>query len=72
MSSISQHSEPLSPQQTIAGIAPLSGVGSGIRADLVVTPRVGGSFGGYPRPTSDIAQPTADPSATYARFTFGA
>lgn len=73
MSAISQHSEPLNAAQILARLNTVAGPGSGLIGDIVTAPipRISGSFGGYPIPSSAIASIPADPAATFARFNFG-
>ncbi len=71
MSDVAYINRQLTPAQILAYLLTVDGPGSGLTADIVVTPRIGGSFGGYPSITASIAQPTADPSATLARFSLG-
>lgn len=67
-------SKALSPAQILARLKTVAGQGSGLDADLVTAPapRSGGSFGGFPNPSSTQAMPIRDPSATLARFNLGA
>lgn len=65
-------SRALTPAQILARLRLIDGAGSGLVPDMVVTPRRGTTFGGFPKRTSAIAQPNPDPAATFARFTLGA
>ena len=71
--SVTAVTRPLTPAQILARLRQVDGVGSQLDADIVLAPiaRAGGSFGGFPSPTSGMPLPFTDPATVVQRFLLG-